>query len=164
MSLVMEIFEDFWNRHLYYKGVKVNLFGIPVFWDEQKYPSRKSFDGTIYRLKKNGYVEIKRNKLTLSKLGKEYYENKRKLSQKFASPFALNTSKNLLLMFDIPESKRAERRWLVWHLKEFQYFMIQKSVWVGPRPLPKKFIEHLKSMNLNSCIKTFKLAKSYQIK
>ncbi|MBN2094372.1 MAG: CRISPR-associated endonuclease Cas2 [Candidatus Zambryskibacteria bacterium] len=66
-------------------------------------------------------------------------------------------------MFDVPESKRAERNWLRWHLKEFQYHMIQQSVWVGPSPLPKKFKEHIKNMKLDKCIKIFKLAKSYRI-
>jgi len=76
----------------------------------------------------------------------------------------LNAPKNLLLMFDIPESRKAERNWLRWHLKKFQYYMIQKSVWVGPSPLPKKFGTHLKEMGLDIYIKIFKLAKSYQIK
>src|SRR3989344_6391727 len=163
MSLVAQIFEDLWNTRLYYKGVRVNLLGVPILWDDKKYPSRKSFDGTIYRFKKKRYVEIKNNKLALTKTGREYYESKRNLSFKFPSPFILNAPKNLLLMFDIPESKRAERNWLRWHLREFQYYMIQKSVWVGPSPLPKKFGAHLKEMDLYTYIKTFKLAKPYQI-
>jgi hypothetical protein len=67
-------------------------------------------------------------------------------------------------MFDVPESRKAEREWLRWHLREFQYVMIQKSVWVGPSPLPKKFRDHVKNIGLNNFIKTFKLAKPYQIK
>ena len=163
MSLVMEILEGLWNTHLYHKGVRINLLGIPKLWKPDSGLNKNSFYSTISRLQKTGLIEIKSGKWRLTKAGKKYFESKRKLSIKFSSPFVLNAPKNLLFMFDIPESKRAERNWLRWHLKEFQYFMIQQSVWVGPSPLPKKFSAHLKEMGLNICIKIFKLAKPYQI-
>jgi len=163
MSLVMEILEGLWNTHLYYKGVRVNLLGVPMLWKHEDRDRKNSLKSTMFRLRKNGFIEIKSGKWILTKVGKEYFENKRKLSIKFASPFILNAPKNLLLMFDIPESRKAERNWLRWHLKEFQYFMIQKSVWVGPSPLPKKFGIHLKKIGLYNYIKTFKLAGSYRI-
>jgi DNA-binding transcriptional regulator PaaX len=159
----MEIFEHLWNTRLYYKGVKINMFGVPIFWENKKYHPKRSLEGTFYRLKAKGFVEIKNGKWSLTEKGKEYFKNKNKLSVKFASSFPLNAPKNLLLMFDIPESKRAERNWLRLHLKEFQYHMIQKSVWVGPNPLPKKFAAHAKEIGLSKYVKTFKLAKPYQI-
>jgi len=159
----MEILEGLWNTHLYHKGVRVNMFGIPIPWENKKDAPKNSFRITLSRLEKKGFIEIKSGKWCLTKAGKEYYENQKKLGIKFASPFVLNAPKNLLLMFDIPESRRAERHWLRWHLKEFQYFIIQKSVWVGPSPLPKKFGAHLKETGLYTYIKTFKLAKPYQI-
>ena len=64
-------------------------------------------------------------------------------------------------MFDVPEPKKAEREWLRWHLKKFNYLMIQKSVWVGPSPLPKEFLDYIKSIGLKESLKTFKLAKGY---
>ncbi len=163
MSIVMEILEDLWNMRLNYKGAKVNAFGVPIFWEDKKNYNKSSFNKTADRLVKKGFIEIRSEKWFLTQSGKEYFENKRKLYLKFSSPFILNSPKNLLLMFDIPESKRAERHWLRWHLKEFQYYMIQQSVWVGPSPLPKKFGAHLKNIGLDKYIKTFKLAKPYQI-
>lgn len=158
----MEILESLWNTHGYYKGMRVNVFGVPKPWQPDNKYKNNSFTNTVYRLRKNGFIDKKSGKWILTKPGKEYFENKRKLSLKFSSPFVLNAPKNLLLMFDIPESKRAERNWLRWHLKEFQYYMIQQSVWVGPSPLPKKFTTHIEKMGLNLYIKTFKLAKPYQ--
>ncbi|OGI94256.1 hypothetical protein A3A03_03235 [Candidatus Nomurabacteria bacterium RIFCSPLOWO2_01_FULL_40_18] len=64
-------------------------------------------------------------------------------------------------MFDIPETKKAEREWLRWHLKKFNYSMIQKSVWVGPSPLPKEFLDYIQFIKIKDGFKTFKLAKSY---
>ncbi|OHB14543.1 MAG: CRISPR-associated endonuclease Cas2 [Candidatus Zambryskibacteria bacterium RIFOXYC1_FULL_39_10] len=163
MSLIMEILEGLWNTTAYYKGMRINIFGFPMPWKQNSQYSQKSAANTIVRLNKNGLVEVQGGKWLLTEKGKEYFKNKRKLGTKFTSPFILNAPKNLLLMFDIPESKRAERHWLRWHLKEFQYYMIQQSVWVGPSPLPKKFGFHLKETGLDKYIKTFKLSKPYQI-
>lgn len=160
----MEILEELWNVTAYYKGVRVNIFGFPMPWKPRGEYSKPSLNSTVSRLRKNGFIEIKDNKWALTEKGNKYFEDKRKLSIKFSSPFILNAPKNLLLIFDVPESKRAERNWLRRHLREFQYFMIQQSVWVGPSPLPKKFIDYLKKIGLNVCIKTFKLARPYWIK
>ena len=65
-------------------------------------------------------------------------------------------------MFDIPVEKKGEREWFRWHLKKFGYIMIQHSVWVGPSPLPKEFLDYVKSIKLDKCIKTFKLEKPYK--
>ena len=134
MSLVMEILEDLWNIHLYYKGVKVNMLGVPMLWESKKDHSKNSFDSTISRLKKKGFLETKSGKWILTKAGKEYFENKKKLSVKFASSFVLNAPKNLLLMFDIPESKKIARNVFRSRIKELGFFQFQKSVWVYPYP------------------------------
>ena len=47
--------------------------------------------------------------------------------------------------------------------KKFNYEMIQKSVWVGPSPLPKEFMDYVSKIKLKESIKTFKLTKSYNI-
>ena len=52
-------------------------------------------------------------------------------------------------MYDIPEVRKAEREWLRWHLKKFGYVLIQKSVWMGPSPLPKDFLDYIKEIKLN---------------
>ena len=42
----------------------------------------------------------------------------------------------------------------------FDYLMIQKSVWLGPSPLPSEFVSYTKSIGLDSCIKVFHVTKS----
>ena len=65
-------------------------------------------------------------------------------------------------MYDIPHEKKTERDWFRRQLKNFDYIMIQKSVWVGPSPLPKDFLDYVKMIGLRSQLKTFKLAKPYR--
>jgi DNA-binding transcriptional regulator PaaX len=159
MSIVMEILEGLWNTHVSYKGTRVNLLGVSRPWDHNK----SSFQSTLYRMHKKGFIHRKDKKWLITESGKNYFLKQKKSLIKFDSPFDKSSPKNLLLMFDIPETRSVERQWLRLHLKRFDYYMIQKSVWVGPSPLPTKFIFYIKNIKLNEYIKTFKLAKPYQI-
>ena len=117
------------NKKLKYKGVSVNLLGLP------------DFDSGDFK---------KENKII-----------KRKYLQSFISNFQKDTPKNLLLIYDIPEEMKKERDWFRRQLKNFDFIMIQKSVWVGPSPLSKEFLDYLKRIGLKKEFKIFKLAKSY---
>jgi len=110
-----------------YKGVSVNILGLPSFSNSEK--------------KKN--------------VPKRFY------LQSFISDFEKDAPKNLLLMYDIPHTMKKERDWFRRQLKSFNFIMIQKSVWVGPSPLPADFLDYLKRIGLQKEFKTFKLAKSY---
>lgn len=79
----------------------------------------------------------------------------------FSSCFEKNAPKNLIVMYDIPAEKKKERDWFRRQLKNFNYEMIQKSVWVGPSPLPEEFLDYVKAIGLKDQLKTFKLARAY---
>lgn len=158
MSLIYEILKDLSTSTLRYKGGRVNFFGIPKF---KKY-SQNSLSGTLSYIKKSGLVESCPTGLMLTLKGQEYIKKKMDSLQDFNFSFDKNAPKNLIVMFDIPENKKAEREWLRWHLKKFNYSMIQKSVWVGPSPLPKEFLEYIKKIDIKDGLKTFKLAKGYK--
>lgn len=88
---------------------------------------------------------------------------KRHYLQSFISEFKKDTPKNLLLIYDIPEGRKKERDWFRRQLKNFDFIMIQRSVWVGPSPLPSDFLAYLKRIGLQKEFKTFKLAKTYPV-
>lgn len=111
-----------------YKGVSVNLFGLP---------------------------EMNKKKVIKKDLSKRTY------LRSFTSYSSKEAPKNLILMYDVPDLKKKERDWLRRQLKNFGFIMIQKSVWVGPSPLPNEFLVYLKGINLQKDFKTFKLAKAY---
>ncbi|MBI2631080.1 CRISPR-associated endonuclease Cas2 [Candidatus Nomurabacteria bacterium] len=119
-------------RNLRYKGMRVNAFGLPLLNEGQR------------------------------KDRKKYFNRKRKFyNATFFSPFSKTSPKNLIVMYDIPNNLKKERDWFRRQLIKFGYIMIQKSVWVGPSPLPKEFLEYLKDIKIEDKFKTFKLAKSY---
>ncbi len=119
------------GKILNYKGVRVNAFGIPVF------SSSKS-----------------KNTVNLSRKRGAYHTS-------FESSFAKDAPKNLIIMYDIPHNLKKERDWFRRQLIKFGYIMIQKSVWVGPSPLPGDFLGYMKEIKIEDKLKTLKLAKPY---
>ena len=153
MTIVEDILTELWNTELNYKGMRVNIFGIPRF---KKY-TKRSVEMTINRLVRNDIIKKELTGLVLSKNGKLYVEKKLDSLKHFSPVKNVSSKKDLLVMFDVPTEKKAEREWFRRHLKKFGYEMIQQSVWVGPSPLPKDFLGYLKEIKLQDCIKTFKL-------
>ena len=158
MSLIYDILDEISKTSLSYKGARVNMFGIPKF----KYTSPRSMSSIIYYLKKEELIGKNDKGWYLTPQGKKYMKRKEDSLQQFEHQFSKESPKDLLVMFDIPEIKKAEREWFRWHLKKFNYEMIQKSVWVGPSPLPKQFMDYISKIGLKNSIKTFKLAKDYR--
>ncbi|MES2223761.1 MAG: hypothetical protein V4469_02390 [Patescibacteria group bacterium] len=161
MSLILDILEELSNVEIRYKGgVGINLFGMPRFESQNKQSLKSSF----YRLSRGGYIEKEASGWRLTETGKKYLKSDHSNYKTFSSPFKKESPKNLIVIFDIPEERRSERDWFRSHLRRFDYLMIQRSVWVGPSPLPKEFQDYLKKLKLKSCLKTFKLSKSYKAK
>jgi len=86
---------------------------------------------------------------------------KRQYLKSFVFDSKIDAPKNLLLIYDIPEGRKKERDWFRRQLKNFDFVMIQRSVWVGPSLLPEEFLAYLKRIGLQKEFKTFKLAKPY---
>ena len=122
------------NMVKFYKGVRINYLGLPILSSGRK--SRAKLKGR------------KRNIYNVA----------------FTSLFKKDAPKNLIVMYDIPYDKKKERDWFRRHLIKFGYIMIQKSVWVGPSPLPKDFLDYVKEIKIEDHLKTFKLAKPYDSK
>ena len=100
----------------------------------------------------------KKPRIKLNKRKRDFY------NPTFISPFKKDSPKNLIVMYDVPQEMKKERDWFRRHLTKFGYIMIQKSVWVGPSPLPKDFMVYLKEIKIGDNLKTLKLAKPYDIK
>ena len=157
MSIINDIFEIIINPSSVYGISREYATGIPRFKKYKQSSVRSAFS----RLNKNGLIKKDSSGWVLTKTGREYHERKKSSLQQFLSPFSKDAPKNLLVMFDIPENMKGERDWFRFHLKKYNYLMIQKSVWIGPSPLPKEFLEYTTKIGLKESIKTFKLAKGY---
>ena len=158
MSIKNDILEILNTPQFYYKGIAINALFLPVFKDNKKQSVRNQFN----KLYSDGYLDKKNDYFFINKNGKEYFKKYRRLHLKNFEPIENNSPKNLLILYDITEDKIKERNWFRHTLIKFGFVMIQRSVWVGPSPLPKEFISYVKSIGLKDSIKTFKLAKGYK--
>jgi len=160
MSLIYEILKELSSTSLNYKGVRVNLLGLPQF----KNYTQNTISGSLDYMHKKGLFEYDEKKIKITREGMEYIKRKIDSLKEFNYKFEKDLPKDLLVMYDIPETRKAEREWFRWHLKKFNYSMIQKSVWVGPSPLPKEFLDYVEKIGIKEGLKTFKLAKGYIFK
>ncbi len=155
MLIIADILNELSKSTLYYKGVPVNIFGLPKLKTYKAATVRM----TINRLKRKNLIAQEMNSFMLTSAGKNYLERRHNSLTQFTFAFSKNAPKNLLVMFDIPEAQKAEREWFRFQLKKAGFVMLQKSVWVGPSPLPKAFMDYVKKIKLDKNIKTLRLAK-----
>lgn len=109
--------------------------------------SKQTFSTTLARLKKQGLV-----KNTASKRWAKWFLTKRgKNELNFCkNKFVIAEDDGLprLVVYDIPESERRKRDWIRTELVFCGYKQLQRSVWLGYRPLPINFVESLKNFGL----------------
>ncbi len=142
-----------------YKRMRQAIYGTSNF---NALKSGKISNNTLYltlsRLKKLGLVEKKDKNWIITNKGKKY--SREKLSRSFpkhAKKEKTDQKKKIVIVFDIPEKHRRKRDWLRVELMLLGFSPIQKSVWLGPAPLPKEFIENLNTMKILENLKFFKV-------
>ena len=118
---------------------------------QKKIKKEKSvYNQNIYRLKKNGFIIQDGMDLLLSPKGISYYKNPyRYITEK------IEKKNKIIFIFDIPENKRKVRNWIRDQIKFWDFEMIQKSVWVGYGPLPLDFMNRLKLLEVDKCVRIF---------
>ena len=70
----------------------------------------------------------------------------------------------IIVAFDIPETEKRKRGWVRAALKNLDFKMIQKSVWVGKTKIPKQFLDDLLKLRLIDFVEIFEVSKSGSLK
>lgn len=128
-----------------------------ILWDriqKKRKISQNVYYQNINRLKKRGILEDRDDTFCLSQKGKMFFQN----SYKMVKEKPLKNNK-VMIIFDIPETKRKVRTWIRNQIKEWDFKMIQKSVWIGYGPLPKEFTQRLKFLKVNDGVKVYNFRK-----
>lgn len=128
------------------------ILGLPTGYEF----SSRTFSTILYRLKKQGLVDKtglhRRSIWSLTGEGKNSMDAiKSNLSQEDGIV--------RLVMFDIPEVESSKRRLTREKLLACGFSQLQKSVWVGYRPLPQKFIKFLDDMKLKGKVQIVSIDK-----
>lgn len=111
---------------------------------------------TLSRLKKKGFIKNENAVWKITNQGREYVKNKLIIKlPHFKHLKTENNKKEIIIIFDIPELHKKSRDWLRGELMGLGFMQIQKSVWLGPAPLPKQFIKYLNEINILQYLKFF---------
>lgn len=160
MSVEREILEYLNKKKsvIRYKGIRVGFLGLPDF---QHYKYQTLANKFSILSQKNLVKKMQNGEYIITIKGKIFLEKGKDILKMFGTEKNENSPKDLLIVYDIEENKKKERNWFRRHLKKFHFMMIQRSVWVGPSPLPKDFSDYLKEIKLGDNLKKFKLARGY---
>ncbi|MEX2033084.1 MAG: CRISPR-associated endonuclease Cas2 [Candidatus Colwellbacteria bacterium] len=125
---------------------------------------QQNFYSMLYQLEKEGFIKkTKDRKLLITVLGKEKYKKiLSRLPKRHHKPQADTSLK--VVIFDIPEKEKHKRGWLRDQLRDLGFKMIQKSVWMGKKKIPKEFLEDIKDLNLLAYIEIFAITKTGSIR
>lgn len=119
--------------------------------------SPRTFSAILYRLKKQGLVTKSRGYRKL------YWSLTKKGQNSLVDVIESSLPKEdgivRLVMFDIPESERRKRDLTRMELVSCGFRQLQKSVWVGYRPLPERFVKSLDEMKLKDKVQIVSINK-----
>jgi len=65
-----------------------------------------------------------------------------------------------IFVFDIAENRKEDRHWVRASLAAAGYRMLQKSVWIGKRPLPESFLKEVGERDLFEAIHIFEIKEA----
>lgn len=148
------------KQHIRYKGIRLGFLGLPDF----KYYKYQSLANRCSELKSRGYIKEYNGVYSITQKGEDFLnQNNRLAFRNFTTDKTNKDPKDLLIFYDIPQKQTSIRNWFRRELQGFHFVMVQRSVWVGPTPLPKDFLRYVKEMKIGDNFKTFKLERGYNL-
>ena len=139
----------------------------PQQWKRQQ---EKTFYTLLSRLKEHDLIEKQKtgskSLWKITKKGTEYLE-KSENNQTEVLP-RKDYSKSLdrvfnIVIFDIPEKFKHKRIWLRQQLKNLDFVMLQKSVWIGKYKIPEGLVYDIETLKLLPYIHILKVYKTGSI-
>lgn len=169
MSLGDEIFFFLAQSPGNYRDLRRRMSGN-LYFEEQlqaKFAKRKeqarqerALRITLSKLKARGLVKNNDHLWQLTDTGLAWFKKYSLFKKHFALSPSPKSKRKMIIAFDIPENQRRSRDWLRIELISLKFKMLQKSVWLGPAPLPKGFVDHLKNMDIFPYLKFFEVKET----
>jgi len=127
-----------------------------------KNKSSASIRNILYRLEKKKLVSKTPSGWSVSQLAKATMTNRsnfNKRNYQMVRNKKGDEENKMIVMYDIPEDLRRKREILREGLKALGFKQKQQSVWIGPSPLPREFIEYLNELKIIEYINFFHVRK-----
>mgnify|MGYP001593289630 CR=1 FL=1 len=131
---------------------------------------RQRYDVLIYKLKKDGLVKEGTGRgektLSITRGGKLKLNDLRaKAERTLPTNYKKEPGSALVIFaFDVPEKEKRKREWLRAVLRGLGFTMIQKSVWVGRKKIPREFLEDINKFKMVDFVEIFEVSKTGSLK
>jgi len=168
MSLTDEILFFLSNNPGNYRRLRSRLaghyegtFGKTRF-EKKVHINEQSLRTLLSRLKKRGYVKNNKGLWFITTKGIKKFKARSSFLdyRRYSKPKRSNLAEKIIISFDIPECLKTRRTWLRKALLSLGFIMLQRSVWLGPSPLPEEFIKDLKVKGISDYLKFFAVKES----
>lgn len=120
--------------------------------------SRRTFSALLSRLTSQGLIERSgthsSGRWSITPQGKNWLAQQDAISRIVLPP---EDGIGRLVIFDIPEQERKKRDSIRIELMSARFTQLQKSVWIGYRPLPKDFLIFLDNLNVREHVHIFSI-------
>lgn len=137
------ILTEIYSWESYSEFVK-RIYHLPGY--DKTMPKRQLYD-TVKRIKQQGWLEEKQIQDQIYYRLTQEGKVKRMVIDLRRYPRQRGHNATIII-FDIPEAKRTFRNFIRRLLKNMDFTMLQKSVFIAPNILPKEFYDLLKEMDL----------------
>lgn len=142
-------------------------------WSEQ-YRARQQFYSLLNYLKREGFIEKKKKyHAVFWKITKTGVRKLRKLKEaKTRESLSLRTAhypsktdtRIHVVTYDVPEKEKMKRVWLRAALMSLGFSYVQKSVWMGKKKIPERFVHDLRERSMLEYVHIFAISKEGTIK
>lgn len=132
----------------------------------RSYPESQKFYSLLYHLKKQGFIENKKDGRgsvwRIKSAGIEKLADIKK--RKIFSPSLVNYHEEpdtlKIIIFDIPVKEDRKRYWLRAALERIGFRMLQKSVWFGKKKIPESFMRDLRERGMVDYVHILAVSKT----
>lgn len=131
------------------------LVGLPPYDRFFRRTQKRSVSAILSRLRAEGLVVREGSKRqSLWHITSQGRRRLRRMGEDSASKKFLPPADNIvrIVSFDIPEKERVKRNWLRLQLLASDFKPLQKSVWIGKRPLPEELIKRFDDLSITSYV------------
>lgn len=132
------------------------------FQNELARLERQKYHNIIHWLKQDGLIESSPKGLEVTAKGKKRLVKllERKRTTLPVKKYTKESDKKITIVaFDIPERERRKRDWLRSTLRNIGLQMIQKSLWLGKKKIPKDFLEDLRKLGMLEWVEIFEISQ-----
>jgi len=130
-----------------------------IFLNPSFKKERRSLQQIIYKLRKDGLLEVSDGKINPT--GKGKLKIKKTWNPLPDNKYGKNEESGIkIIAFDVPEKERRKRMWLRRALKELGFEMLQESVWYGNKKVPERFIRDIQEIGILDCVSILEVNKT----